>query len=180
VYAPIASPVLVEIEDAHGNLVPIGNDRVTLSITSDSAGAVPPGPFTATAVNGVASFSGFTFDDAGTYTVRATDGSITSAAFTVSVEAPPGLRLYLFSGAPLSQAAIQYEERRLGAQLAAPSSPAVSASAPTASAAISANAFQSSTAVDPNLPPDTDTAIIQPDQMSQTSVESLTNLLDEN
>jgi hypothetical protein len=174
---PITTPVLVFIEDAHGNLFTVGNDLVTLDITSDTAGAVAPSAVTVTAVNGIATFSGITFADAGTYTLHATDGSITSASVNVAVVAPP-TQTYSLAGWPLSEASIRLQERRNAAVYAqefspiaavetastpsvsstpAVSSPAISSptvSAPAASA--STSVFQSAAAVDQSLLVDDD------------------------
>lgn len=170
--APISSPIQVYIEDAHGNLFTVGSDLVTLDITSDTPGAVPPSPVTVTAVNGIATFSGITFADAGTFTLHATDGSIVSGSVNVQVIAPP-IQAFSLSGWPLSENSIKLQERRMAAWLSQSSSPAVaadmpssqSASAPTASTATasapaaspSPGVFQSTTAaVDQSLLSDAD------------------------
>jgi hypothetical protein len=82
--AAISPAVQVEVEDAHGNLVANATNVVTLALT---AGAGLGGTLTATAQNGIASFSNLTVSTAGTYTLSATSTgltSATSAAFTVT------------------------------------------------------------------------------------------------
>jgi hypothetical protein len=82
--AVISPAVQVQVEDADGNLVTNATNVVTLALT---AGAGLGGTLTATAQNGIASFSNLTVSTAGTYTLSATSTgltSATSAAFTVT------------------------------------------------------------------------------------------------
>jgi Ca2+-binding RTX toxin-like protein len=69
--------VTVTVEDQFGNVVTSDRSTVTLAVNSGAGAAT--GTLTAQAVNGVATFSNLTFDTAGAYTLRATDGSLTSA-----------------------------------------------------------------------------------------------------
>jgi len=79
----------VTVQDQYGNTVTTDTSSVTITVTG---GAVP---VTCTAnpkaaVNGVATFSGCAITTAGTYTLTATDGSLTSAvsgSFTISAAA---------------------------------------------------------------------------------------------
>ena len=83
-----ATQPVVTVQDASGNTVTSSTASVTLSITAPVGGAV----LTCTAnprnaVAGVASFSGCRIDKAGTYTLTATSGSLTTAAsasFTIT------------------------------------------------------------------------------------------------
>jgi hypothetical protein len=73
------SPTLqVAIEDGFGNII---SDTSTVSVAVNSGpGAIANNSVTSmAAVNGVATFSNLLFDTAGTYTVRVSDGSFTSA-----------------------------------------------------------------------------------------------------
>jgi Chitobiase/beta-hexosaminidase C-terminal domain len=82
--ATISPAVQVEVEDADGNLVTNATNVVTLALT---AGAGLGGTLTATAQNGIASFSNLTVSTSGSYTLLATSTgltSATSAAFTVT------------------------------------------------------------------------------------------------
>ncbi|HEX4056404.1 MAG TPA: hypothetical protein VHX86_19250 [Tepidisphaeraceae bacterium] len=115
-YAPITPAVEVALEDAYGNPITSGRPRITLTISGNSA-TVPGGPFTATAVNGIASFSGFSFDAAGSYDLQASDGSMVSQSVSLLIVAPPTER-FLFNGVGLSTAAIASQERRVAAHLA--------------------------------------------------------------
>ena len=82
--AVISPAVQVQVEDADGNLVANATNVVTLALT---AGTGLGGTLTATAQNGIASFSNLTVSTAGNYTLLATSTgltSATSAAFTVT------------------------------------------------------------------------------------------------
>jgi hypothetical protein len=75
------------VEDAFGNVVTTDNSPVTLTLSN---GSFEGGSNTAAAnaVNGIATFSGLRIDAAGTYTLSATDGSLTpsgpSSSFTIN------------------------------------------------------------------------------------------------
>lgn len=79
---------VVTIQDSAGNTITANTSSVTLNITGSPAGVT----LTCTAnpkaaVNGVVTFAGCKIDKAGTYTLTATDGALTSAAsnsFTVA------------------------------------------------------------------------------------------------
>ncbi len=79
--------VTVEVEDAFGNVVTSDRSTVTLTV---SAGTFEDGSSTATAAasSGVATFNGLTIDVAGSYSLAATDGTLTpsgaSNVFAVS------------------------------------------------------------------------------------------------
>jgi alpha-tubulin suppressor-like RCC1 family protein len=80
--------VRVEIRDATGARVAGAQNIVTLSLGSNPAGGTLSGPTTASAVMGVATFSGLTLDKAGRYTLVATSAGLTpatSAELSVSV-----------------------------------------------------------------------------------------------
>jgi Ca2+-binding RTX toxin-like protein len=69
----------VDVEDGNGNIVTTDSSNVTVALTN-SAGATLSGTLTQSAVNGVAAFSGDLFvNNPGTYTLTATDGTLTSA-----------------------------------------------------------------------------------------------------
>jgi hypothetical protein len=82
--ATISPAVQVEVEDADGNLVTSATNVVTLALT---AGAGLGGTLTATAQNGIASFSNLTVSTSGSYTLVATSSGLTSATsvpFTIT------------------------------------------------------------------------------------------------
>ena len=72
VVTPIA-PVVVEVQDASGNLIASSNASIT--VASSPAGVTT----TVNAVNGVATFSGLVFGSAGTYTLTASSPGFNSA-----------------------------------------------------------------------------------------------------
>jgi hypothetical protein len=84
---PIASSVVVQLEDSAGAVVTTDDSAVTLSIATGPAGATLGGTVTVHAVDGVATFTGITPSTAGTYFLAASDGALTpttSASFTVT------------------------------------------------------------------------------------------------
>jgi hypothetical protein len=84
---------IVELRDAGGNLVNTATDNVVLSIAS-GPGTTINGTTTVTASGGYATFSGLSIDTTGTYTLRATVGSVngTSASFIIGPAAASALR----------------------------------------------------------------------------------------
>jgi uncharacterized repeat protein (TIGR03803 family) len=83
------SPVMVNVEDAFGNIADADDSNVTLSIATGTG--TLSGTLTIQAVNGVATFSDLSMTTAGTYTIEATDGDLTAAvsnSFTISPAAP--------------------------------------------------------------------------------------------
>ncbi len=82
----ISPAITVQVLDSHGNLVNTDTSAVTLSLASGS-GATLGGTLTVNAVGGVATFSNISLSAPGTFTLKATDGSltsVTSASFAVS------------------------------------------------------------------------------------------------
>jgi uncharacterized repeat protein (TIGR03803 family) len=81
----ISPAVTVDVEDQFGNIVAGNTSNVTLSVASGPG--TLGGTVTVAAVNGVATFSNLSINTAGSYTIKATDGALTSAtssSFTVS------------------------------------------------------------------------------------------------
>ena len=76
----------VTAEDGSGNIATTYTGPVTLVLSGGTSGAVLGGTLTATAVNGVATFSGLTINTAGTgYTLTASSGTLTSATSSINV-----------------------------------------------------------------------------------------------
>ena len=81
----ISPSITVDVEDQYGNIVTGDSSNVTLSINT-GPGAIG-GTDTVAASSGVATFSSVKLDTAGSYTLAASDGSLTvadSSSFTVS------------------------------------------------------------------------------------------------
>jgi uncharacterized repeat protein (TIGR03803 family) len=77
--------IVLDVEDAYGNLITTDNSNVTLSIGSGPGSVY--GTLTVAASDGVATFSTVNFRVAGSYTLTASDGSLTPAtsnSFTVT------------------------------------------------------------------------------------------------
>jgi hypothetical protein len=74
------SALTVAVEDPSGNILVNNNSNVTISILSGPAGATLAGTITVPAVNGVATFSDLSLNLSGSYTLRATDGPISSGS----------------------------------------------------------------------------------------------------
>jgi uncharacterized repeat protein (TIGR03803 family) len=77
----ISPAVTVDVEDQFGNLVTGDTSTVTVAIGSGTAGALT-GTLSAAASGGVATLSNLIFTSPGTFTITATDGSLTSATST--------------------------------------------------------------------------------------------------
>ena len=70
---------MVTIQDAAGNTVTTGTSPVTLTLTTPDGATLTCDTNPTTAVAGIARFTGCAIDKAGTYTLTATDGKLTSA-----------------------------------------------------------------------------------------------------
>ena len=82
----ISPAVTVKVEDTYGNVVRSNSSTVTVTLSSGTF-ASGSSTATATASSGVATFSGLVIDTAGSYKLKATDGSLTNAtsnSFTIS------------------------------------------------------------------------------------------------
>ena len=77
--------ITVDVEDPFGNIVTTDSSNVTLAVASGPGSA--SGTLTVAASSGIATFSNVKLDTAGSYTLAASDGSLTpttSSSFTVS------------------------------------------------------------------------------------------------
>jgi hypothetical protein len=82
--------VVVQVQDANGNVVTGSSASITISSTAAGVG----GATTVAAVNGVVTFSNLVFTTAGSYTLTAASAGITSATstpFTITVLSPASL-----------------------------------------------------------------------------------------
>jgi hypothetical protein len=172
------SAVTVDIDNSNASVNTGANSDVTLSIASGPSGATLSGTVTVQADDGIATFNNLSIDSAGTFTLEATDSSLTPAtsdSFTISssssptptptpvAAATPAVRTFLFNGVPLSpiaQAAQEHNEAALAGDVSRDAA-AASAVAPT-SVVISAvstpqpaSAFAASSPVDGPLSSDT-------------------------
>jgi hypothetical protein len=88
----VMSPVRVSVQDAQGNIVANSTQSVTVAIGTNPASGALGGTLTASAVNGIATFSDLSVSVAASgYTLVATGGSLTGAtsnAFTVNPVGP--------------------------------------------------------------------------------------------
>jgi hypothetical protein len=85
--AALAMQPQVTVEDASGNVVTSNTDAIILSITP-SSGTLLCSPNPVAASGGVANFTGCDITTAGTYTITATDGSLSSAPSSQIVVSP--------------------------------------------------------------------------------------------
>ncbi len=69
--------IVVDVEDQFGNIVTTDSSNVTLSVATGPGSA--SGTLTVAAVNGVATFSNVKINTAGSYTLTASDGALTTA-----------------------------------------------------------------------------------------------------
>lgn len=83
-------PVTVRVENAQGTLMSGDNEtEVTLAKATGAGDLTVTGGATKTVVNGVATFDGIEFDQAGTYTLQATASGLTTAT-SGDIEVTPG------------------------------------------------------------------------------------------
>jgi hypothetical protein len=92
----------VTAEDGSGNLLSSFNGSLSVTLNPASNGAFLSGNLTATAVNGVATFSNLTLDAAGTgYSLRVTGGGLSPATITgLSVAPAAATHLVIISQPP--------------------------------------------------------------------------------
>ena len=92
--------VQIVLVDKYGNIATNDTSTITLSLGKSPSGAALGGTLTATVTNGVATFSGLSVNDPGTYTLVATDSNsipvITSAPFCVPAARNPFFRCFGF------------------------------------------------------------------------------------
>jgi hypothetical protein len=93
--------IIVDVEDQYGNIVTTDNSTVTLAVASGPGSA--NGTLTATAVNGLATFSNVIFNTAGNYTLTASDGSLTLATSISFAVNPDGTTSAVTSSANPSE-----------------------------------------------------------------------------
>jgi hypothetical protein len=94
----ISPAVTVVLEDAYGNMVSSNSSTVTETLSS---GAFAGGSSTSSAASGgVATFSALTIDKAGSYTLTATDGTMTSAVSGWFAVTPTAASTLVVSGFP--------------------------------------------------------------------------------
>jgi len=118
VSADAAVSLRVAIEDAAGNIAMADDAIATLTVSGGPTNSVPPGPFTVAAVNGIATFTGLIFSNAGTYGLTATSGDLAQGVSAIVVAAlHVQARPFLFSAAPLSPVALLFQEYRNSAPL---------------------------------------------------------------
>ena len=101
-YAPSSSgkagtaltAITVIVMDKYTNYVTSDTSTVTIAVASGPAGFTAGSTLTATAVNGVATFSNLILNTSGTYTLKATDGSLTSAtSVSIAINAAAASKL---------------------------------------------------------------------------------------
>jgi hypothetical protein len=83
--------IVVNAEDSTGKLVPTNGSTVSLALASGPTGGALSGTTSAQVTNGAAIFSGLSFNIPGTYTLKATDGTLTPALSSPITVAATGL-----------------------------------------------------------------------------------------
>ncbi len=90
-----ANPIVVDVEDAMGDLLTSYSGQVTITLANNAVGTFDPSSvLTANVVNGVATFSNLAIDTAGTYEVAATSTGLIagiSTSITITPAAPTQL-----------------------------------------------------------------------------------------
>jgi hypothetical protein len=83
----LSPAVTVAVQDTYGNVVATDHSTIKLSINAGPAGAILSGVVSVADVSGIATFSNLRLSEAGTYKLKATDGTdaaAISAAFKIS------------------------------------------------------------------------------------------------
>ena len=126
----------VTAETSSGAVDPTFNGTVTLSLATNAGGSgtVLGGTLTATAVNGVATFSGLTLNNPGNgYTLKATAGSltVTTSSFNVASPSATATQLAVTAQPPATVAAgIKFDLTVTAETSRAPSTPASTGPSP--------------------------------------------------
>jgi xyloglucan-specific exo-beta-1,4-glucanase len=110
--ATLLSPIIVVVEDTGGVIVDTASSSVHLQLLSGPTGGALAGVTTRAAVNGRAVFSNLAFTLPGVYTLQATSASLTSASTGPIVVVDEPVHPYLFNSAPLSPAALAFQQQR--------------------------------------------------------------------
>ena len=100
----ISPAVTVKVEDTYSNVVTSNSSTVTLTLSSGTF-ASGSSTATATASSGVATFSGLIIDTAGSYTLSATDGSLTGATSNSLTISPAAASKLVFGQQPTNATA---------------------------------------------------------------------------
>ena len=95
----VLAPIQVVVYDSYGNTVTSNTSTVTLAVASGPAGFTSGSTLTATAVNGVATFSNLTLNTAGTYSLHYTDGSLWATNSNVVIS-PAAATAVVFTQTP--------------------------------------------------------------------------------
>ncbi|HUB25023.1 MAG TPA: hypothetical protein VL992_06305 [Tepidisphaeraceae bacterium] len=95
----------ISVVNSSGGVLSSENPKVTLTIKSGPAGASIGGDVSVTAVNGVAKFKGITFDEAGTYKLKASGGGFTIGKSTSFTVAPAAASQLVYSAEPTNESA---------------------------------------------------------------------------
>jgi hypothetical protein len=93
----ISPAVVVDVEDAYGNLVSSNSSTVTVTLSSGTF-AGGSATVSATASGGVATFSALTIDKASSYTLTATDGSLAPAVSAHFSVTPAAASRFILTG----------------------------------------------------------------------------------
>ncbi len=95
--------IVVDVEDQFGNIVTSNSSNVTLAV-ANGPGSLS-GTLTVAASSGVATFSNVKIDTAGSYTLTATDGSLTSATSNSYTVSPAAASKLIYGTEPSNVAA---------------------------------------------------------------------------
>src|SRR5207248_391278 len=104
----LSPAVTVKVEDQYNNVVTTDTSTVAMAVASGPGGFDVGSTASVAAVSGVATFSNLKLDTAGSYTLSATDGSLTgsgaSSSFTISAAASSAYRITAASTTPTAGA----------------------------------------------------------------------------
>ncbi len=98
----VAPSVVVKIEDQAGNVITTDTSTVTIGVGTGPSGATVTGTASVAAKAGVATFSNLLLTKAGTYTLKATDGSDTAGISSSLVVNPAAAAKLVFLQSPVA------------------------------------------------------------------------------
>ncbi len=97
--------VKVAVEDLYGNIVTGNNSSVTLSVGTGSGSFAAGSTTSVAASNGIATFTNLVLNTSGTYTLQASDGSLTAATSANLTVSPGAAAMLAFQTGPISAVA---------------------------------------------------------------------------
>jgi Protein of unknown function (DUF1565) len=98
--SPVVPPIQLQIEDIYGNIVTSDNSNVTMTLASAPTGGTLSGTSSVAASNGVAVFSDLILNNSGTYTLKASQGTLSAVSTSITETSSTPKVIFVDSIAP--------------------------------------------------------------------------------